>query len=110
LLTTNYHYRDDAETKLWLKIFAALIPRAQSVHRSGSSVLDLAYVACGRYDAAWEFGLQDSNLAAGALLIREAGGFVSDLSGDANIFKSGNVVAGAPKVYEKLRHILDNIK
>jgi len=51
-----------------MKTFAALMPRAQSIHRTGSSVLDLAYVACGRYDGFWEFGLSEWDIAAGALL------------------------------------------
>jgi len=84
--------------------------RAQSIHRTGSSVLDLAYVACGRYDGFWEFGLKEWDIAAGALLVREAGGLVTDISGSTDADKSGNVVAGAPKVHEKLNHILSNIK
>ena len=110
LLCTGFPYRDGAETKLWLKTFAALMPRAQSVHRTGSSVLDLAYVACGRYDGFWEFGLQEWDIAGGALLVQEAGGLVTDISGNTDFFKSGNIVAGTPKVHEKLDHILKNIK
>ena len=110
LLCTGFPYRDGAEAKLWFKTFASLMPRAQSIHRTGSSVLDLAYVACGRYDGFWEFGLQLWDIAAGALLIREAGGIVTDISGSTDAEKSGNVVAGNPKVHEKLNHILSNIK
>jgi myo-inositol-1(or 4)-monophosphatase len=110
LLCTGFPYRDGAETKLWLKTFAALMPRSQSIHRTGSSVLDLAYVACGRYDGFWEFGLQEWDITAGALLIREAGGIVTDISGSTDAEKSGNVVAGNPKVHEKMNHMLSNIK
>jgi len=110
LLCTGFPYREGAETKLWLKTFAALMPRAQSVHRTGSSVLDLAYVACGRYDGFWEFGLQDWDIAGGALLVREAGGLITDYSGSTDAFKSGNVVAGNPRVHEKLQHIINNIR
>ncbi len=110
LLCTGFPYREGAQTKLWLKTFAALMPRAQSVHRTGSSVLDLAYVACGRYDGFWEFGLQDWDIAAGALLIREAGGLITDYSGSSDVFKSGNVVAGNPRVHEKLQHMVSNIR
>ncbi len=110
LLCTGFPYREGATTKLWLKTFAALMPRAQSVHRTGSSVLDLAYLACGRYDGFWEFGLQDWDIAAGALLVKEAGGMVTDYSGSTDIFKSGNVVAGTPRVHEKLQHMISNIK
>ncbi len=109
LLCTGFPYRQGAETKFWLRTFAAVMPRAQSIHRTGSSVLDLAYVACGRYDGFWELGLKEWDIAAGALLVKEAGGIISDIDGDTNFFKSGNVVAGTPKVYEKLHHILSNV-
>ena len=110
LLSTGFPYSEGSETKLWLKTFAALMPRAQSVHRTGSSVLDLAYVACGRYDGFWELGLQEWDIAGGALLVREAGGMITDISGSTDVFKTGNIVAGAPKVHEKLSHMLGNIK
>ncbi len=110
LLCTGFPYRGVVETKLWLKTFATLMPRAQSIHRTGSSVLDLAYVACGRYDGFWEFGLREWDIAAGTLLIREAGGLVTDISGKSDPNESGNVVAGNPKVHEKLNHMLSNLK
>jgi myo-inositol-1(or 4)-monophosphatase len=110
LLCTGFPYREGAETKLWLKTFAALMPRAQSIHRTGSSVLDLAYVACGRYDGFWEMGLKDWDIAAGTLLVREAGGLVSDFNGGTDVFKSGDVIAGAPKVHEKLSHMISHLK
>ena len=69
LLCTGFPYRQGAETKFWLRTFAAIMPRAQSIHRTGSSVLDLAYVACGRYDGFWELGLKEWDIAAGALLV-----------------------------------------
>ena len=109
LLCTGFPYRQGAETKYWLRTFAAIMPRAQSIHRTGSSVLDLAYVACGRYDGFWELGLKEWDIAAGALLVQEAGGIITDIDGDTNAFKSGNVVAGSPKVYEKIHHILSNV-
>ena len=110
LLCTGFPYREGAETKYWLKTFASLMPRAQSIHRTGSSILDLAYVACGRYDGFWELGLKQWDIAAGSLLVQEAGGLITDISGKTDIFKSGNVVAGTPKVHEKLNHMLSNIK
>ena len=110
LLCTGFPYRQGAETKYWLKTFAALMPRAQSIHRTGSSILDLAYVACGRYDGFWELGLKEWDIAAGSLLVQEAGGLLTDISGGINLFKSGNIIAGTPKVHEKLNHMLSNIK
>jgi myo-inositol-1(or 4)-monophosphatase len=72
------------------------------VRRVGSAALDLAYVAAGRLDAFWELGLGPWDMAAGSLLITEAGGLVGDLEGDAGYMKSGNIVAGAPKVFVEL--------
>ncbi|NNC99459.1 MAG: inositol monophosphatase, partial [Gammaproteobacteria bacterium] len=102
LLCTGFPYRDNVDTKPWLKTFALVLPRAQSIHRTGSSVLDLAYVAAGRYDGFWEFGMRTWDIAAGSLLVREAGGLITDLEGGSDLFASGNVVAGNPRVQEKL--------
>jgi len=109
LLCTGFPYRQGAETKFWLKTFAALMPRAQSIHRTGSSVLDLAYVACGRYDGFWELGLREWDIAAGSLIVKEAGGMISDISGDVDVFKSGDLIAGAPKVHEKVSHMVNQL-
>jgi len=85
------------------------MPRAQSIHRTGSSVLDLAYVACGRYDGFWELGLREWDIAAGSLIVKEAGGMISDISGDVDVFKSGDLIAGAPKVHEKISHMVNQL-
>lgn len=106
LLCTGFPYRDAQDTKPWLKTFALVLPRAQSVHRTGSSVLDLAYVAAGRYDGFWEFGLREWDIAAGALLVKEAGGLVTDIGGSTDVFKSGNLVAGNPRIHERLNHLV----
>jgi len=106
LLCTGFPYRDQQDTKPWIKTFALVLPRAQGIHRTGSSVLDFAYVAAGRYDGFWEFGLREWDIAAGALLVKEAGGLVTDISGGTDLSKSGNVVAGNPKIHEKLNHLV----
>lgn len=106
LLCTGFPYRQAQDTKPWIRTFALVLPRAQSIHRTGSSVLDFAYVAAGRYDGFWEFGMREWDIAAGMLLVREAGGFVTDISGSSDVFKSGNVVAGNPQVHEKLSHLV----
>ena len=109
LLCTNNPYQQGTQTKLWLKTFAALMPRAQSIHRTGSSALDLAYVACGRYDGFWELGLKDWDIAAGSLIVKEAGGLITGLSGDVDVFKSSDLIAGTPKVHEKLSHMIGQL-
>ena len=83
--------------------------RTAGVRRPGAASLDLAYVAAGRLDGFWEFGLSPWDMAAGALLISEAGGLVGDLAGDANYLVTGNIVAGTPKVFGQiLKLIADN--
>ena len=109
LLCTDFASGQGTRTKFWLKTFAALLPRAQSIHRNGSSVLDLAYIACGRYDGFWELGLRNWDIAAGALLVQEAGGLISDIAGGNNVFKSGDLIAGTPKVHEKICHIINQL-
>ena len=72
------------------------------MRRAGSAALDLAYVAAGRLDGFWEFGLRPWDIAAGSLLIKEAGGLVSDISGGEQYMKTGNIVAGNPKLFKSL--------
>lgn len=72
------------------------------IRRAGSAALDLAYVAAGRFDAFWEYGLQPWDIAAGSLLIREAGGMISDPSGNPNIMESGDIVCGNPRCFKAL--------
>ena len=111
LLCTDFPQRSNKlakeQTKAWLKSFAGVLPRAQSVQRSGSPVLDLAYVAAGRYDGLWEHALNPCGIAAGSLLVREAGGLVTDIGGSSDVFLSGNLVAGTPKVHDKLSQLLN---
>ena len=73
--------------------------RVSGIRRAGSAALDLAYLAAGRVDGFWEMGLKAWDIAAGALLITEAGGMVSDFRGEDNHLFNGNVVGGVPLVY-----------
>jgi myo-inositol-1(or 4)-monophosphatase len=72
----------------------------------GAASLDLAYVAAGRYDGFWEMNLKSWDIAAGILLIQEAGGFVSDFKGGNSMLESGNIVCGSPKVFKPLLQIV----
>jgi myo-inositol-1(or 4)-monophosphatase len=76
------------------------------LRRLGVCSLDLAYVAAGRQDGFWEFGVQAWDIAAGALLVREAGGRIGRLEGDGDLFEEGTLIAGNPEIYEKLRALL----
>jgi myo-inositol-1(or 4)-monophosphatase len=80
-----------------LKEFTAT---CRGIRRAGSAALDLAYVAAGRMDGFWEFQLQPWDVAAGAVMVREAGGFVGSPSGGDEFLKSGNIVAANPKVFK----------
>ncbi|MGE5769503.1 MAG: inositol monophosphatase family protein [Betaproteobacteria bacterium] len=108
LIGTGFPYRIFDHVDAYLEIFKELTRRTAGQRRPGAASLDLAYVACGRYDGFWEFGLAPWDMAAGALLISEAGGLVSDLRGDGNYLTSGNIVAGTPKVFAPLLGIIQD--
>ena len=102
LLGTGFSGRDSVLNQKYLPTFEALVGKCAGMRRTGSAALDLAYVASGRLDGFWEFGLKPWDIAAGTLLIREAGGLVSDMHGGDDFLKEGNVVAGTPKVFKAL--------
>jgi myo-inositol-1(or 4)-monophosphatase len=90
-----------------LRDLAALTPRTAGIRRFGAASLDLAYVAAGRYDGFWERGLNPWDMAAGLLLVREAGGLVGPLTeGASSIFDSQSVVAANPNVFDSLTTVL----
>jgi myo-inositol-1(or 4)-monophosphatase len=89
-------------------IFRELTQKTAGLRRPGAASLDLAYVACGRTDGFWEFGLSPWDMAAGTLLVSEAGGLVSDLAGESSYLASGNIVAGTPKIFGQLLAIVQS--
>jgi len=99
LLGTGFPYKDQQHLDTYLEMFKALIADSAGIRRPGSAALDLAYVAAGRFDGFWEFGLNPWDMAAGVLLVREAGGLVGDLAGGHDFMKNGNIVAAAPKLF-----------
>jgi myo-inositol-1(or 4)-monophosphatase len=102
LIGTGFPFRSLEQLDAYLRIFKRITEEAAGVRRPGSAALDLAYVAAGRLDGFWEFGLSPWDMAAGALLIVEAGGFVADFAGEANYLATGNLVCGNPKVFPQL--------
>jgi len=107
LIGTGFPYRSSADyLESYLGMFQDVMAEAAGVRRPGAAALDLAYVAAGRLDGFWEFGLKPWDMAAGVLLIREAGGLVSPLTPDADYMESGNIMAGTPKVHEELKTLL----
>lgn len=107
LIGTGFPFREMDNLEAYLEMLRALMPRCGGVRRAGAAALDLAYVASGRLDGFWEFGLAPWDMAAGALLVREAGGLVSDPHGGEAFMDSGDIVAASPKV---LRAMLQHIE
>ncbi len=99
LLGTGFPFKDQQHLDAYLDMFRALFPHTAGIRRPGSAALDLAYVAAGRLDGFWEIGLNIWDMAAGVLLIQEAGGLSSDFMGGHNYLESGHIVAGNPKVF-----------
>ena len=106
LLGTGFPFRDTELAARYFPTFEALFGKCASVRGTGSAALDLAYVASGRLDAFWKLGLKPWDIAAGSLLIQEAGGLISDLQGGEEYIRHGDVVAGAPKVFKALLQTL----
>ncbi|OSM06100.1 putative inositol-phosphate phosphatase [Magnetofaba australis IT-1] len=96
LLATGFPFRKPKLKEPYLKAFAAMLQQTGELRRAGSASLDLAYVAAGRYDGYFEMRLSPWDIAAGVLLVTEAGGFVTDLNGGNAYLTSGDVVAGSP--------------
>jgi myo-inositol-1(or 4)-monophosphatase len=86
---------------------AKLMPQVSGVRRFGAAALDLAWVAAGRYDGFWELGLNRWDIAAGIVLVREAGGILSDPAGGDGYYDSGDVVCGNPALQPKLRDVVE---
>jgi hypothetical protein len=106
LLGTGFPFRDLTHLDLYLAIFRELLTRTAGIRRAGCAALDLAYVACGRLDGFWEFGLKEWDMAAGTLLIREAGGAVSDLEGGEDFLAKGEVAGGNLKVHGAMLEVI----
>ncbi len=107
LIATGFPYRmTEANMDRYLGMLKAVMVETAGVRRPGSAALDLCYLASGRVDGFWELGLSKWDVAAGALIIREAGGRISDFTGTDAFLDSGNIVAGTPKVYAALSRLL----
>lgn len=109
LLGTGFPFRNLAKLDEFLDTLRAFIPQCAGVRRAGSAALDLAYVAAGRLDGFWEFGLSPWDMAAGALIIKEAGGIVSDPLGGEAYLETGNIVAGNPRITKRMLQILNPV-
>jgi myo-inositol-1(or 4)-monophosphatase len=106
LVGTGFPFKELERVDLYLRQLKRLMSSASGVRRAGAAALDLAYVACGRLDAFWELGLSPWDMAAGALLIQEAGGLVGGLSGENDFMESGDICASTPKLFPPLLEAL----
>lgn len=103
LVGTGFPFRQaDREMGPYLGMLGKVVKHTAGVRRPGAAALDLCYVAAGRLDGFWETGLKAWDLAAGSLIIREAGGIVSGLDGSENYLDAGHILCGSPKIYAGL--------
>ncbi len=103
LIGTGFPFRQaDSEMEPFLAMLGKVLRQTSGVRRPGAAALDLCYVAAGRLDAFWETGLAPWDLAAGSLIIREAGGIISGLDGSEDFLETGHVLCGTPKIYAGL--------
>ncbi len=106
LIATGIPFQGHGDFAEWSRIFGAIGPEVAGIRRFGAASLDLAYLAQGRFDGFWESGLNDWDTAAGCLLVREAGGFVSDFRGRSSPIHSKQILAANDALHSKLHKIL----
>jgi len=106
LIATGIPYHGHGNFDEWIRILAAVGPQVAGIRRFGSAALDLAWLAAGRYDGFWESDLQAWDTAAGCLLVREAGGFVTDYRGRSLPICAGQVVAGNDPLHSRLHKLV----
>ena len=106
LLGTGFPYYDQSYLDTYLETMKALMQKTAGLRRPGSAALDLAWLAAGRIDGFWEFNLKAWDIAAGALIVREAGGIVSDFENRDGYLESGDIIAAAPKVFPDMIRII----
>ncbi len=102
LLATGFPFGHNDNVDVFIESFKTLYPQIAGIRRAGAASLDLAYVACGRLDGFWEYGLKPWDIAAGGLLIQEAGGISCTPSGDADYLASGDIVCANSKMIKAM--------
>src|SRR5688500_2089361 len=106
LVGTGFPFKELTRLDRYTAQLKTIMQASAGVRRAGAAALDLAYVACGRLDAFWELGLAPWDMAAGALLIQEAGGLVADPDGEDGFLESGGICAATPKIFSALLQAL----
>ena len=106
LIGTGFPFRDGSYLDTYLQMMKTMIQQTAGLRRPGAAALDLAYVAAGFYDGFWEVGLNAWDVAAGSLLVQEAGGLIGDLTGEGDFLFGGQVIAANPKVFAQMVNTL----
>jgi myo-inositol-1(or 4)-monophosphatase len=109
LIGTGFPFRSLEHLDDYVRMFKAITEHTAGIRRPGAAALDLAYVAAGRLDGFWEIGLSPWDMAAGSLLILEAGGLVSNFDGDPGYLEDGHIVCGAPKIFPPLLQLVRGV-
>jgi myo-inositol-1(or 4)-monophosphatase len=107
LIGTGFPFKYQQHLPAYLQMFHALTIDSAGIRRAGSAALDLAYLAAGRLDGFWEIGLKPWDMAAGILLIQEAGGAITDFSFKDQFFQSGHLIAGSPKMHKLMYQAIE---
>lgn len=107
LIATGFPYNDFSRMEAYLKVFDLLMRETRGIRRLGSAAVDLAYVACGRFEAFYEYGLHPWDVAAGAFLVNQAGGKVTDFSGEDNYLFGTDILASNRLIHNNLKDIID---
>lgn len=106
LIATGIPFLGHGDMAEWTRIFGAIAPEVAGIRRFGAASLDMAWVAAGKFDGFWESGLKPWDVAAGILLVREAGGFVTDYRGGAQPMERQQVIAGNDSLHSRLHKLL----
>jgi len=110
LLATGYTHNGKADTEAYEKTLEHFTRTCSGIRRQGSAALELAYVAAGRLDGYWQFNLKPWDVAAGALIVREAGGLIGDTKGEDTWLTTGNIIAATPRVFDPMVRSLKELK
>jgi myo-inositol-1(or 4)-monophosphatase len=110
LLGTGFPYKEFAHFDKYLEVFKEMTQKSAGIRRPGAAALDLAYVACGRFDGFWEMGLNPWDVAAGGLLVQEAGGLIANFKGEGDWLHAGSVVCGTPKVFAQMLATIQSVR
>jgi myo-inositol-1(or 4)-monophosphatase len=102
LIGTGFPFRETQDLDLYMKMFETVVRKTAGLRRAGSAALDLAYVAAGRMDGFWEMGLKEWDIAAGVLMIQEAGGLSGQFDGTSDYPGNGDILAGGEKIFKAL--------